>query len=275
MCRVLGVTRSWYYAQASGRVTKRQREDQELLPMIKSTFEESQHTYGAQRITHKLRQSGQRIGKNRVWRLMRENALTVKTRRRFKLTTNSDHKRAVADNLVQRQFCADAPDRLWTGDITYIATAQGWLYLAVVLDVFSRRIVGWSMDEHMTDDLVITALANALARRRPSPGFIFHTDRGSQYCSKRFRATVEKASGIQSMSGTGCCYDNAITETFFSTLKRELVYHCRFTTRQEARSQIFRYIEGFYNRTRIHSALGYLAPEQFEQHQAQNNRLTI
>ncbi|WP_203978863.1 IS3 family transposase [Geobacter sp. SVR] len=258
MCRVLGVTRSWYYAHAAGRVTNRQREDQALLPTIKSAFEESDKTYGAKRITHNLRQLGRRVGKNRIWRLMRENGLKVKTTRKFKVTTNSDHKRPVADNLVKRQFSADAPNRLWTGDITYIETVQGWLYLAVVLDVFSRRIVGWSMNKRMTDDLVIAALTNAIVRRRPSPGFIFHTDRGSQYCSKRFRAVVGKAAGIQSMSGTGCCYDNAITETFFSTLKRELIYHCSFTTRQG-------YIEGFYNRKRIHSAIGYLTPEQFEQ----------
>ena len=134
----------------------------------------------------------------------------------------------------------------------------------MVLDVFSRRIVGWSMSNRMTDDLVIAAFRNALVKRRPAPGFIFHSDRGSQYCSKRFRSVVEKAKGIQSMSGTGCCYDNAITETFFSTLKRELVYHLCFTTRQEAQSSIFRYIEGFYNRKRLHSAIGYCSPEEFE-----------
>lgn len=265
MCRVLGVTRSWYYAHAAGRITKRQREDQALLPTIKSAFEDSERTYGAKRILNELRQQGQRVGKNRIWRLMRENGLRVKTTRKFKVTTNSDHKRPVPDNLVKRQFSAEAPNRLWTGDITYIATAQGWLYLAVVLDVFSRRIVGWSMNKRMTDDLVIAAFTNATVRRRPTSKFVFHTDRGSQYCSKRFRAVVEKAGGIQSMSGTGCCYDNAITESFFSTLKRELVYHCSFMTRQEAQSRIFRYIEGFYNRRRIHSAIGYFSPQQFEE----------
>lgn len=265
MCRVLGVTRSWYYAQLSRGATKRQREDQALLPSIKAAFEESDKTYGANRIVRDLRQQGCRVGKNRIWRLMRENDLKVKTTRRFKITTNSDHKRSVAPNLVKQQFTAQAPNRLWTGDITYIQTAQGWLYLAVVLDVFSRRIVGWSMNQRMTDDLVVAAFSNAQARRRPVRGFIFHTDRGSQYCSKRFRTLVEKAGGIQSMSATGCCYDNAITESFFGTLKRELVHHCSFVTRQEAQSRIFRYIEGFYNRKRLHSAIGYLAPEQFEQ----------
>ena len=265
MCRVLGVTRSWYYAQQRRGATRRQREDQALLPRIKAAFEESDKTYGAGRIGQDLRAQGRRVGKNRIWRLMRENGLRVKTTRRFKVTTNSDHKRPVAPNLVQRKFTADAADRLWTGDITYIWTAEGWLYLAVVLDVFSRRIVGWSMNRRMTDDLVVAAFKKALTRRRPAPGFIFHTDRGSQYCSKRFRALVRGAGGAQSMSATGCCYDNAITESFFGTLKRELVHHCSFTTRQEAQSRIFRYIEGFYNPKRRHSAIGYLSPEQFEQ----------
>jgi putative transposase len=264
MCRVLGVTRSWYYAHAAGRNTQRQREDQSLVPEIQAAFEDSEKTYGASRIVQKLRQQGRRVGKNRVWRLMRENHLKVKTKRRFKVTTNSDHKRAVAENLVKRDFTAEAPNRLWTGDITYIPTAEGWLYLAVVLDVFSRRIVGWSMNRRMTDDLVVAALRNALLRRQPPSGFIFHTDRGSQYCSKRFRKVVSSAGGRQSMSSTGCCYDNAITETFFSTLKRELVFHYSFKTRQEAQSRIFRYIEGFYNRKRLHSAIGYLTPEQLE-----------
>ncbi|MEZ4600152.1 MAG: IS3 family transposase [Syntrophotaleaceae bacterium] len=265
MCRVLGVTRSWYYAHLKRGETQRPREDQVLLTSIKTAFEESDQTYGAGRIVQELRDQGTPVGKNRVWRLMRENALQVKTTRRFKVTTNSDHKRPVAPNLVQREFCADGPDRLWTGDITYIWTNEGWMYLAVVLEVFSRRIVGWSMNRRMTDDLVIAAFKNALVRRRPRPGFVFHTDRGSQYCSKRFRALVKGAGGLQSMSATGCCYDNAITESFFGTLKRELIHHVSFLTRQQAQSRIFRYIEGFYNRKRRHSAIGYLSPERFEQ----------
>jgi transposase InsO family protein len=267
MCRVLGVTRSWYYAQQKRGATRRQREDQALLSRIQAAFEESDKTYGATRIVNELRKQGRRVGKNRVWRLMRQNDLKVKTIRRFKVTTNSDHKRPVAPNLVKREFNAESPDRLWTGDITYIWTAEGWLYLAVVLDVFSRRIIGWSMNRRMTDELVIAAFRNALVRRRPAPGFVFHTDRGSQYCSKRFRALVKGSGGMQSMSATGCCYDNAITESFFGTLKRELIHHCSFITRQQAQSRIFRYIEVFYNRKRIHSAIGYLSPEQFEQEQ--------
>lgn len=265
MCRVLGVSRSRYYEQLKSGVTQRQREDQTLLPAIKMSFDDSDRTYGAGRIVKELRAQGTRVGKNRVWRLMKQHGLRVKTTRRFKITTNSDHKRAVAPNLIQRNFSAAMPDRVWTGDITYIWTAEGWLYLAVVLDVFSRRIVGWSMDRRMTDNLVITAFKNALVRRRPVGGLIFHSDRGSQYCSKAFQKLIKCAGAVQSMSGTGCCYDNAITESFFGTLKRELVHHWTFRSRMEAQSQIFRYIEGFYNRRRLHSAIGYQNPENYEQ----------
>ena len=264
MCRVFGVSRSRYYAQLIPGGSKRQREDQRLLVSIKASFDGSERTYGAGRICRELREQGILVGKNRVWRLMKQHGLRVKTMRRFKVTTNSDHKRPVAPNLVRRNFTATAPDRLWTGDITYIWTAEGWLYLAVILDVFSRRIVGWSMKRRMTDDLVITALNNAVIRRGPSPGIVFHSDRGSQYCSKRFQSLIQRIGGIQSMSGTGSCYDNAITESFFGTLKRELVHHCSFESRSEAQSQIFRYIECFYNRRRRHSSIGYQAPEEYE-----------
>lgn len=264
MCRVFGVSRSRYYAQLNSGVSKRQREDQRLVVSIKAAFDGSDRTYGAGRICRELREQGILVGKNRVWRLMKQHGLRVKTMRRFKVTTNSDHKRPVAPNLVRRNFTAPAPDRLWTGDITYIWTAEGWLYLAVILDVFSRRIVGWSMKRRMTDDLVITAFNNAVIRRGPSSGVVFHSDRGSQYCSKRFQSLVQGIGGIQSMSGTGSCYDNAITESFFGTMKREFVHHCSFESRSEAQSQIFRYIECFYNRRRRHSSIGYHAPEEYE-----------
>lgn len=264
MCRVFGVSRSRYYAQLKSGATKRQREDRGLLVAIKAAFDSSDQTYGAGRIVQELREQDIRVGKNRIWRLMKQHGLRVKTTKRFRITTNSDHKRPVAPNLVKRNFSAEAPDRLWTGDITYVWTAEGWLYLAIILDVFSRRIVGWSMDKRMTDKLVVTAFKNALVRRHPAPGLIFHSDRGSQYCSKRFQALVKGVGGLQSMSGTGCCYDNAITESFFGTLKRELVHHCSFKTRIEAQSRIFRYIEGFYNHRRRHSAIGYQAPENYE-----------
>jgi len=245
-------------------VTKRQREDRVLSVAIKTVFDASDQTYGAGRIARDLRAQGTRAGKNRIWRPMKQHGLRVKTIKRFGVTTNSEHKRPVAPNLVQRNFSADAPDRLWTGDITYIWTAEGWLYLAVVLDVFSRRIVGWSMNKRMTDDLVVTAFRNAVVRRRPASRLIFHSDRGSQYCSKGYQSLVKGIGALQSMSGTGCCYDNAITESVFGTLKRELVHHCSFRTRIEAQGRVFRYIEGFYNRRRLHSAVGYQAPENYE-----------
>ena len=204
------------------------------------------------------------MGKNRVWRLMKQGGLRVKTAERFKNTTNSEHKRQVASDVVQRCFSAEAPNRLWTGDITYIWTAEGWLYLAVVLDVFSRRIVGWSMKKRMTDELTVTAFRNALIRRQPAPGLIFHSDRGAQYCSNRFQSLLKGTGSLQSMSSTGCCSDNAVTESFFGTLKRELVHYCSFSSRVEAQSQIFRYIEGFYNRQRRHSAISYQSPEHYE-----------
>jgi transposase InsO family protein len=264
MCRVLGVSRSSYYAGSKRGRCARKVGDELVGERIRRIFEASEATYGVLRIQRQLRAEGIFAGKNRVARLMKEKGLRVKTRRRFRITTNSDHKRPVAPNLVAQQFEAHAPDRLWTGDITYIQTGEGWLYLAVVLDVFSRRIVGWSMSARMKDDLVIEAFKNAFYRRRPGPGLIFHSDRGSQYCSKRYRALVAGARGIQSMSATGSCYDNAITETFFGTLKRELVHHCRYQTRAAARSSLFRYIEGFYNRQRIHSSIGYVSPSEFE-----------
>jgi putative transposase len=264
MCRVLGVSRSGFYASRSRR-SKRKGEDERLKPLIRSIFETSKRTYGILRIIAALAKLGIKVGKNRVSRLMKSEGLWVKTRRRFKVTTNSDHKRPVAPNRLNQEFWAKEPDSIWTGDITYIRTSEGWLYLAVVLDICTRKIVGWSMDKRMKDDLVVGAFKNALQRRKPDKGFIFHSDRGSQYCSKRFRKLVRGVGGKQSMSATGCCYDNAITESFFGTRKRELVHHSPDETTTLAKPSIFSYIEGFYNRTRMHSAIGYMSPDEFEQ----------
>jgi len=210
-----------------------------------------------------LRARGIRCGKNRVARLMRENGIMAKTKRRFKITTDSKHNLPIAENLLGQDFTADAPNKTWTGDITYVWTRQGWMYLAVVLDLFNREIVGWSMRKRITKDIVTKALAMAIQRKRPQAGLIFHSDRGSQYASNEFRKLLEEHHFVQSMSGKGNCYDNAVTESFFHTLKTELVYFERYKTRSEARQGIFEYIEIFYNRVRRHSYLGYVSPVDF------------
>jgi putative transposase len=264
MCRVFKVSKSGFYGYLNRGESKRKKLDRQLLPRIKAIFKESKETYGPLRIMASLRSRGVLVGKSRIARLMKENNLKPKTQRRFKVTTNSDHKRAVAPNLLNQNFWAKEPDQIWTGDITYIRTDEGWLYLAVVLDVCTRKIVGWSMDKRMKDDLVVNAFKSALHRRRPGKDFIFHSDRGSRYCSKRFKKLIKGAGGKQSMSATGSCYDNAITESFFGTLKRELVHHYRYQTRRAARRSIFSYIEGFCNLKRLHSSIGYLSPVEYE-----------
>jgi transposase InsO family protein len=216
-------------------------------------------------MTQALRQRGFKCNHKRVERLMRINGIRSKRKRKFKITTHSEHKRTVAANLIQRDFTALKPNRLWTSDITYVYTQEGWLYLAVFLDVYSRRIVGWSMNHRISDDLVISAFNQAMLHRGPQPGLIVHSDRGSQYCSRSFKELLEKHRYQQSMSSTGNCYDNAITESFFASLKTELIYDKRLRTRNQARRNIFDYIEIIYNRNRIHSALGGLSPNQFEQ----------
>jgi len=264
MCRVLKVSRSGFYKWYASGISKRKQDDSAITEQIGTIFEESRQTYGILRIQAKLRLNGHRVGKNRISRLMSENGYAVKSRRKFKATTYSKHGRPVASNVLEQDFSAAEPNRVWTGDVTYIQTGEGWLYLAIVLDVFSRMVVGWSMAERQTDDLVINALQHALWRRNPIEGLIFHSDRGSQYCSNNFKKLLSKNGIIQSMSAAGCCYDNAVTETLFHSLKTELVYHVSYDTRVAARISIFSYIEEFYNRKRIHSTLGYLSPMEFE-----------
>ena len=235
-----------------------------LLPKIVKVFNKSRRTYGSPRVTSQLKAEGESCGENRIAGLMRLNGLMAKTKKKFRVTTNAGHGKKVADNLVKQCFAADYPDRLWCSDITYLWTKEGWLYLAVILDVYSRRIIGWSMSKRVTEDLVITALNQALGYRAPTPATIFHSDQGRQYASGQFRKLLENQ-GIQtSMSGKGNCYDNAITESFFHTLKTELVYLENYQTREEAKSSIFEYIEVFYNRQRRHSALDYKSPVDFE-----------
>lgn len=264
MCQTLRVSRSGFYGWRNRDISERQKANRELLPKLVKVFKKSRRTYGSPSIARQLKVEGEYCGKNRVARLMRLNGIKAKTKKKFKVTTNSGHGKKVADNLVNQRFVADYPDQLWCSDITYLWTKEGWLYLAVILDVYSRRIIGWSMSKRITEDLVITALNRVLSYRTPTSNTIFHSDQGRQYASGQLRKLLDSR-GIQpSMSSKGNCYDNAITETFFHTLKTELTYFENYQTREEAKSSIFEYIEVFYNRQRRHSALDYKSPVDFE-----------
>ena len=264
MCRILSVSRSGFYRWLNRAPSLREQENDQLVDQIRQIHHESHGNYGSPRITDALRQRGYKYNHKRVARLMRVNGIRSKRQRKFKVTTHSRHKRPVAANLIHRDFGAKRPDRLWTSDITYIRTREGWLYLAVFLDACSRRIVGWSMSHRLADELIVNAFTQAWLHRQPPAGLIVHSDRGSQYCSRSFKELLIANRYRQSMSSTGNCYDNAITESFFATLKTELVCDERYRTRNQARRSIFKYIEMFYNRSRIHSALGGLSPEQYE-----------
>ena len=264
MCRVCDVSRSGYYAWRQREKSRRQHENEQLVEKIKNIHALHRKVYGSPRITEELRAQGACCGKNRVARLMRLNGIRAKTVKRYRVTTNSAHRLPVAPNLVNRRFVADECNKLWVSDISYIATRKGWLYLAVIIDVFSRHVVGWSMGERLHDTLTVSAFRQAMIRRKPSSDPIFHSDRGSQYASDRFTTVLRGHGIIQSMSGKGNCYDNAVTESFFHTLKTELVYLESYETKAGARQSIFEYIEVFYNRVRRHSALGYKSPLEYE-----------
>jgi transposase InsO family protein len=264
MCRILRVSRSGYYGWQDRGPSQRALRHERLLPVIRGVFEGSRRTYGSPRVCDSLKTLGHRCGHNQVAALMRRAGITPKRRRKFKVTTDSDHSYPVAPNLVARVFAAERLNSLWTSDITYLWTSEGWLYLAVVLDVCSRRIVGWGMSHRLKEELVVRAIEQALWQRQIAEGLIFHSDQGSQFASDACQKLL-KANGIRpSMSRKGDCYDNAITESFFGTLKKELVYRDKFETREEARSKIFDFIEVFYNRQRKHSALNYKSPVDFE-----------
>lgn len=269
LCRAVGVSISGYYRwhKQQGVVTAHQLANQQLTAAIQTIHANSYGTYGSPRIHAQLRAEGWSCSKQRVERLMRQAGLRGKCKRRGRpLTTQSQHGLPVAENLLNREFVATQPNQKWTGDITYIPTAQGWLYLAVILDLFSRKVVGWAMDTTMTADLVKRALQAALTTRRPGKGLLHHTDRGSQYASQPYQTLLQGQHMQVSMSRRGDCYDNAVTESFFATLKVERVHDQRYASPAEAKQDIFRYIEAFYNRSRLHSTLGYLSPDQFEQH---------
>ncbi len=263
-CAALGVSKSGYYAWKNRDASLRQRDDLVLLAHIRSEFVESHETYGSPRMHAELKESGLSMGRHRVARLMSENGMKARQKTRFKKTTDSDHGGPVASNVLDQNFAAEAPDEKWGVDISYVWTMEGWLYLAIVVDLFSRKIVGWSMSDRMKRGLAMDALRRAITLRRPPPGLIHHSDRGSQYCSDDYRRLVAASGFIASMSGRGNCYDNAMVETVFKTIKTELVWRTAFKSREAASTAIGLYIEGFYNPRRRHSSLGYKSPAAFE-----------
>ena len=264
MCKVLKVSRSGCYNWLKRKLSTRALENQRILVIIMHYYNKSKGTYGLPRICAAIRREGYKVNKKRIARLMRINNIRAKTKKRFKVTTKQNIKAEASPNILKGNFSASAENQTWTGDITYIWTKQGWLYLAVIMDVYSRKIVGWSIHNCLSKELVIRALIMAIINRNPSKGLIFHSDRGSQYTSSSFRELIKIYGMVQSMSSTGNCYDNAITESFFHTLKTELIYWKSYQTREEAKRSIFEYIEIYYNRKRLHSSLGYLSPVEFE-----------
>ena len=264
MCRVLEVSRSGYYAWRKRPKSQRRIKNELLLDNIQSVHQKSRQRYGSYRIWRALLQLGVRCGRNRVVRLMRHAGLKSRRSRKFKATTNSKHNLPVAPNLLNQNFKTTAPNQVWVSDITYIGTWEGWVYLAVIIDLYSRQVIGWAISSRINQELVLSALRQALGRRQILPGLIFHSDRGSQYAAHKVRQLLEKHKILQSMSKKGDCYDNAVAESFFATLKLELVYPDFFQTREAAYLQIFEFIEIFYNRQRIHSTINYAVPSQFE-----------
>jgi len=264
MCRALGVSRSGYYAWLGRPESLRSQANRSLVTHIRAAHQRSRQSYGSPRITDDLIAAGIPCGRHRVARLMRAHGIKAKTVRKFRATTNSKHALPVAPNLLNRAFTATGPNQVWLADITYIPTTEGWLYLAVVLDVYSRLIVGWAMSDRINGALTLTALRRALANRQPSPGLIHHSDRGKQYAAGDYQKLLRDHGAICSRSRKGDCWDNAPCESFFGTLKQELVYQERFATRDEAKAKLFEYIEVFYNRQRRHSAAGSNSPAEFE-----------
>jgi putative transposase len=263
MGRVLGVSRSGYYRYLRRGLSRRREENERLLVRIREIWGARRKVYGSPRITAELRSEGHRCGKNRIARLMRENGIRSLMRRQFKVTTRSDHRLPVAEDLVKRDFTAASINELWVSDITYIWTWEGWMYLAAVMDVHNREVVGWTLRERPTKDLVVDALLKGLRTRRPEAGLIFHSDRGAQYASFEVRNLLRQWQARQSMSGRKSCFDNAVMESFFSSLKRELVHLETFHTKAQARQSVFEYIEIFYNRQRRHSSLNQRSPMEY------------
>ncbi len=264
MCEVLGVSLSGYRAWKRGGTASRQRlTDSQMLALIRAIHAELKGAYGSPRMVRELRARGFPASKERVERLMREHGIRARHKRRYKVTTDSKHGLPVADNLLDRNFTPSAPNQAWTSDITYLWTDEGWLYLAIVLDLFNREVVGWSMRPRMTADIVTDALTMAWFRKRPAPGLMHHSDRGSQYASHVFQEKLKEYGMICSMSRKGNCWDNAPTESWFNSFKNERVHGVRYATHADMKAASFEYIEVFYNRKRQHSTLGYKSPVQF------------
>lgn len=265
MCRVLEVSKSGFYRWQREPVGKRQLLRDKLGAAIERVHAANRGVYGSTRVHEALLDEGQEVCRNTVAKVMKSRGIQARTHRRFRVrTTDSNHNHPVAPNTLNREFKADKPNQVWLTDITYILTGEGWLYLAGVMDLYSRRIVGWSMADHMRSELVCDALKMALIARKPTSDLLHHSDRGVQYACRDYQQLLETHGIKSSMSRTGDCYDNAPTESFWGKLKTELVYLESFATREEARAAIFEYIEAFYNRVRLHSSLGYVSPERFE-----------
>jgi transposase InsO family protein len=263
LCRVLNVSRSGFYDWRRRGVSPRELRRQDLLAEIRKIHEQSRGNYGSPRIVRELRKNGIVCNRKTVEELMKENGIRAKRSKKFKATTDSNHSLPVAKNRLKRKFKTKKPNKVWVSDITYIPTNEGWLYLAVFIDLFSRKVVGWSMSSRMTADLVVNAFRMGLFRQHRAPRMV-HSDRGSQYASEAFRKELKSHNCLQSMSKKGDCWDNAVAESFFGTLKCELIHHERFNSRESAQLSVFDYVETFYNRQRLHSYLNYMTPEEFE-----------
>ncbi|MEM8554800.1 MAG: IS3 family transposase [Pseudomonadota bacterium] len=269
LCRLVGIGRSWFYGFVQSQPAREHRQmqranrDAELLPKIKLAFSQSKKRYGSKRVHQDLKADGDVVSERRVARIMRQNKISPRLHKRRKpRTTDSNHSLKPSPNLLEQQFNCTVPSRVWLADITYVDTDEGWLYVAAIKDMATREIVGWAMNDHLRSELCCDALKMALGRRGPVPGLIHHSDRGVQYAGTEYRALLCAAKIIQSMSRTGQCLDNAPMESFFASLKKELVHQSQFKTRAQAKAAIFEYIEVFYNRQRRHSAIGYQTPTQ-------------
>jgi len=265
LCEVLDVSRGGFYVWRDRPKSDRSRRQRELTDQMRAIHaERHKDSYGSPRMHQELIARGYEVCENTVAQLMKDQDLKSSTKKKFRHTTDSNHRHPVAENVLNQQFQQEKPDQVWVSDITFIPTREGWLYLVCILDLYSRKVVGWSMSDRMTKDLVLSAMKMALLRRRPGAELMHHSDRGSQYCSQAFQRLLREEQITCSMSRKGNCYDNAVMESFFATLKKELVHQADYQTRAEARRSIFEYVELFYNQVRLHSSLGYLSPAEYE-----------